>query len=137
MLPIPADEGDYGGGVMRVLVVDDSRAMRMIVVRQLRQAGLEDADFIEAQHGLEALERLTEGHVDLVLSDWNMPEMNGLELLRELRARDEQVLFGFVTSEGTPDMVRLARESGASFLISKPFTPNNFRDTLDAIGVQL
>ncbi|MCL5973778.1 MAG: response regulator [Ferrimicrobium sp.] len=122
---------------MRVLVVDDSRAMRLIVIRQLRQAGLDDAEFIEAQHGIEALQHLGEGTVDLVLSDWNMPEMNGLELLRELRSRDDQVLFGFVTSEGTPDMVRLARESGASFLISKPFTPNNFRDTFEAIGVRL
>ncbi|MGC9154940.1 MAG: response regulator [Ferrimicrobium sp.] len=121
---------------MRILVVDDSRAMRMIVIRQLRQAGFDDAEFIEAQDGLEALQRFNEHEIDLVLSDWNMPEMNGLEFLRELRSRDEEIPFGFVTSEGTPDMVRLARESGASFLISKPFTPGNFRDALDAVGVQ-
>ena len=121
---------------MRILVVDDSRAMRLIVMRQLRQAGFGDAEFIEAQDGVEALQRLSESVVDLVLSDWNMPEMNGLEFLRELRSQGEQVPFGFVTSEGTPDMVRLARESGASFLISKPFTPDNFRDALDAVGVR-
>ncbi|WP_298212143.1 response regulator [Ferrimicrobium sp.] len=121
---------------MRVLVVDDSRAMRMIVIRQLRQAGFDDAEFLEAQDGIEALHQLSDHEVDLVLSDWNMPEMNGLEFLRELRSHDKEVPFGFVTSEGTPDMVRLARESGASFLISKPFTPANFRDALDAVGVQ-
>lgn len=122
---------------MKILVVDDSRAMRLIIVRQLRQAGLEDAEFLEAGDGVEALRMLDKSVVDLVLSDWNMPEMNGLELLRELRGAGSDVVFGFVTSEGTPDMIKLARESGASFLISKPFTPMNFRETLAAVGVSI
>lgn len=120
---------------MKILVVDDSRAMRLIIVRQLCQAGFEDAEFLEAGDGVEALRVLEKSSVDLILCDWNMPEMNGLELLRELRAAGCDVVFGFVTSEGTPDMIKLARESGASFLISKPFTPMNFRETLVAVGV--
>ncbi len=120
---------------MRILVADDSRAMRMIVVRQLRQAGFDEAEFIEAADGAEGLVKAREHSPDLIVSDWNMPEMNGLEFLRELRAAGDETVFGFVTSEGTPDMIQLARSTGASFLISKPFTPETFRDTLAAVGV--
>ncbi len=122
---------------MRILIADDSRAMRMIVVRQLRQAGFEDAEFIEAADGAEALAKAREHSPNLIVSDWNMPEVNGLEFLRQLRASGDDTVFGFVTSEGTPDMIQLARSNGASFLIAKPFTPETFRDTLNAVGVEL
>ena len=122
---------------MRIFIADDSRAMRMIVVRQLRQAGFEDAEFIEAADGAEALAKAREHSPNLIVSDWNMPEVNGLEFLRQLRASGDDTVFGFVTSEGTPDMIQLARSNGASFLIAKPFTPETFRDTLNAVGVEL
>jgi two-component system, chemotaxis family, chemotaxis protein CheY len=113
-----------------ILVVDDSKAMRLIVRRTLRQAGFGEYEVEEAANGLEALERIGQAAPALVISDWNMPEMNGIELLRELNARKVQVRFGFVTTEGTPDMRAMADEAGALFLIAKPFTPEQFESAL-------
>lgn len=113
-----------------ILVVDDSKAMRLIVRRTLRQAGFGEYDVQEAANGIEALDRIGQLAPSLVLSDWNMPEMNGIELLRELNSRKVSVRFGFVTTEGTPDMRALADEAGALFLITKPFTPEQFESTL-------
>jgi two-component system chemotaxis response regulator CheY len=70
---------------------------------------------------------------DLVLSDWNMPNMTGIELLDRLRSSGSAVQFGFVTSEGSPEMRERAEASGALFLIAKPFTADAFRDALDPI----
>jgi two-component system, chemotaxis family, chemotaxis protein CheY len=113
-----------------ILVVDDSKAMRLIVRRTLRQAGFGDFEVEEAANGLEALERIGKAAPALVISDWNMPEMNGIELLRELNARKLSVRFGFVTTEGTADMRAMADEAGALFLIAKPFTPEQFETAL-------
>lgn len=120
---------------MKILIVDDSKAMRMIVMRHLRQAGYGDAEFCEAANGLEGVAQVLAEDPELVLSDWNMPEMNGLEFLKKLRSDGLEVPFGFVTSESTPDMHLVARDSGAIFLIAKPFTVETFRETLDAAGV--
>ena len=118
---------------MKILIADDSRVMRQIVIRTLRQAGYSGHDIVEAENGAVALELVRSEAPDLVLSDWNMPEMNGIDLLRALRASGDQVPFGFVTSEGTPEMVERAKSSGALFLIAKPFTADSFRDELDAV----
>jgi len=67
---------------------------------------------------------------DLVLSDWNMPNMTGIELLEALRAKGINVTFGFITTEATPDMRAKAMGAGAKFLISKPFTPESFQEHL-------
>lgn len=114
----------------KILIVDDSKAMRLIVRRTLRQAGFGEFDVEEAQNGVEALECIGKAAPALVISDWNMPEMNGIELLRELNARKLRVRFGFVTTEGTPDMRAMADEAGALFLIAKPFTPEQFEAAL-------
>jgi len=117
---------------MKILVVDDSKAMRMIVKRTLRQAGFNgDAD--EAGNGVEALQAIKAQAPDLVLCDWNMPEMSGLELLQKLGTEGIKVKFGFVTSEGTPEMRDTAMRNGALFLISKPFTVESFQDTLTKV----
>jgi two-component system chemotaxis response regulator CheY len=117
---------------MRVLIVDDSRAMRMIVRRTLRQAGYGHHTFDEAVDGAEALAMIRKAAPDLVLADWNMPVMNGLELLQILKKDGCNVPFGFVTSEGTPEMRTLASQHGANFLIAKPFTVAGFQLVLDA-----
>ena len=115
---------------MKVLIADDSKVMRQIVKRTLRQAGYADAEVTEAGNGREALDVIAAGAPDLVLSDWNMPEMNGIELLLALRAQGHPVPFGFVTSEGSPEMRDQAQSAGALFLVSKPFTPDSFREAL-------
>lgn len=115
---------------MHILVVDDSRAMRMIVVRTLRQAGFEGHQISEAADGREAFEAVRETRPDLVLSDWNMPTMTGIELIHALRRAGDETPFGFVTSEGSPEMRERAEAAGALFLIAKPFNADTFRDAL-------
>ncbi|HKK71020.1 MAG TPA: response regulator [Candidatus Krumholzibacteria bacterium] len=117
---------------MKILIVDDSKAMRMIVKRTLKQAGYGDATMSEATNGREGLDAVKADAPDIVLCDWNMPEMNGIEFLRALRAEGNDVNFGFVTSEGTTEMRQQAQEAGAAFLISKPFTANDFSENIAA-----
>ena len=117
---------------MNVLIVDDSKAMRMIVRRTLRQAGF-DVEVTEATNGQEALELLRSGSFNAVLCDWNMPEMTGLELLEALSEESISVPFGFVTSEASPEMLTAAYGAGAKFMIRKPFKVETFRHELDGV----
>ena len=116
---------------MKVLIVDDSRAMRMIVRRTIRQAGFGHCELEEAENGVEALAAIRSMSPDLVLSDWNMPEMNGIDLLRALRGDGNKIRFGFVTTEGTAEMRKAASDAGALFLIAKPFTVETFQRELN------
>ena len=118
--------------MLRVVIADDSRVMRQIVIRTLRQAGY-DWQITEAADGAIALEVVTAEKPDLVLSDWNMPNMTGIELLRALRAGGDDVPFGFVTSEGSPAMRDEAAAAGALFLVAKPFSAESFRDVLEPV----
>jgi two-component system chemotaxis response regulator CheY len=118
---------------MRILIVDDSRVMRSIVSRTLRQAGFGDCELSEAANGVQALDAVRASMPDLVLCDWNMPEMDGLELLNSLRGQGIAVPFGFVTTEGTDEMRQRATAAGASFLIAKPFTADTFREVLSPV----
>jgi two-component system, chemotaxis family, chemotaxis protein CheY len=118
---------------MKILIADDSRVMRQIVLRTMRQAGYLGFDIVEACDGADALEKIDQDCPDLVLSDWNMPNMTGLELLQRLRGTGNQVPFGFVTSEGSPEMRSTAEQAGAAFLIAKPFSAEGFRDVLDPL----
>lgn len=117
---------------MRVLVADDSTVMRRIVVRTLRQADIDVDEIVEAADGQQLYELVFSEDPDLVLSDWNMPEMTGIEALRAIRAAGSDVLFGFVTSEGSEEMRAEAANAGAAFLIAKPFTADTFREVLGA-----
>ncbi len=120
---------------MKILIVDDSKAMRMIVTRTLRQAGYGDHTFVEAVDGADGLAKVAGEAPDLVLSDWNMPEVTGIEFLRALRAGGNDVRFGFVTSESTAAMRATAEQAGALFLIGKPFTAETFAEQLGAVLV--
>jgi two-component system chemotaxis response regulator CheY len=115
---------------MRILIVDDSKAMRMIVLRTLRQTGLPIDDVREATDGAEALAAVPDFDPQLVLSDWNMPNMNGIEFLRALRATGDGRTFGFITSESNPAMREEALAAGASFLLTKPFDADRFAEVL-------
>ncbi len=106
---------------VKVLVVDDSRAMRMIVTRELREVDGVDA-VVEAESAEAAIEVLGAEPVDLILCDWNMGGMTGLELLEALRSAGWTVPFGFVTSESSESIVSAALGAGAAFLVAKPFT---------------
>ena len=118
---------------MKILIVDDSRVMRQIVTRTLRQAGFSGHELVEAGNGVEGLQAVSDHDPHLVLSDWNMPEMDGIELLTALRSQGQGVPFAFVTSEGSPEMVSRAEAAGAMFVITKPFTPESFREKLEPV----
>lgn len=115
---------------MKILVVDDSKVMRQIVKKTLREAGFGDAQIVEAADGAEALAVVAAESPALVLSDWNMPNKSGIEFLTELRASGNATPFGFVTSEGSDTMRARALEAGALFLIVKPFKAEDFERAL-------
>ena len=118
---------------MKVLIVDDSRVMRMMVRRTLRQAGLDKFDVQEAENGALGLAAVKANHPDLILSDWNMPEMSGIDFLRHVREAGITTAFGLVTSEGSAEARAEAMREGANFLIQKPFDVADFKAILQSI----
>ena len=118
-----------------VMIVDDSRVMRQLVRRSLRQGGYKPKTIIEAESGADALAQLKGGaKPELILSDWNMPEMNGIDLLRAMTEEAIEIPLGFVTSESTPEMRATAMSAGAVFLLTKPFTSADVRHAMEAAG---
>jgi two-component system, chemotaxis family, chemotaxis protein CheY len=115
---------------IRTLIVDDSSVMRKIVERALRQAGLELSAVLEAASGTEALELLRRERVDLILSDINMPQMDGLEFLRQMEAQNlaPETPVVMITTESSEEHVREAIAAGAQGYIRKPFTPEQVKD---------
>ena len=118
---------------MKILIADESRVMRQIVLRTLRQVGFGHHDFVQAVDGVEALDKVATEAPDLVLSEWNLPNKTGIELLRDLRGGGNTVPFGFVTAEGSEDMRETAKAAGAMFLIAKPFTADHFESALSGM----
>jgi two-component system, chemotaxis family, chemotaxis protein CheY len=118
---------------MDILLVDDSKTMRMLVQRAIRQAGFRGLNIGEASNGVQALEKLRAEQPRLILSDWNMPEMSGIDLLVQVRAEKNRVPFGFITTEGSQSIRNLALSSGAAFLLTKPFSPEDVQEALTPI----
>jgi two-component system chemotaxis response regulator CheY len=115
---------------IRALIVDDSTVMRKIVERALRQAGLDPLVVLEAGSGTEGLDLLRVKKVDLILSDINMPSMDGLEFLRQLRAQDlaPGVPVVMITTESSEEHVKQAILAGAQGYIRKPFTAEQVKE---------
>jgi len=115
---------------VRTLIVDDSSVMRKIVERSLRQAGLDPLTVLEAGSGTEGLEILKGKQVDLILSDINMPSMDGLEFLRQLRAQNlaPGIPVVMITTESSEEHVRQAIAAGAQGYIRKPFTAEQVKE---------
>ncbi|MGA3130840.1 MAG: response regulator [Terracidiphilus sp.] len=115
---------------IRALIVDDSSVMRKIVERALRQAGLDALVVHEAGSGAEGIEVLKTKTVDLILSDINMPTMDGLEFLRQIRAQNlaQGVPVVMITTESSEEHVREAIQAGAKGYIRKPFTAEQVKE---------
>jgi two-component system chemotaxis response regulator CheY len=115
---------------LRVLIIDDSSVMRKIVERSLRQAGLELAEVLEAGNGAEGLAEVAKGPLDLILSDINMPAMDGLEFLKNLANVESAkgVPVVMITTEGSEARVVEAISMGARGYIRKPFTPEQVKE---------
>ena len=120
---------------MKVLVVDDYKTMTRIIRNLLKQIDVNDSD--EASDGVEALAKLRAGTFDLVISDWNMQPMTGLDLLKEVRAdsRLKQTPFIMVTAESKTENVVAAKQAGVSNYIVKPFNAETLRDKIAKVMV--
>jgi two-component system chemotaxis response regulator CheY len=120
---------------MRALVLDDSRAMRMILGRILREAGFE---VVEAADGRAGLDALAAGPLpDLALVDWNMPEMDGLSFVQEVRRHDRYAAMTLmmVTTESEQSQIVKALQAGAHEYVIKPFTAEAILDKLSLLGL--
>jgi two-component system chemotaxis response regulator CheY len=120
---------------MRALVIDDSRTVRIIIGQILREVGLE---VLEASNGLEALEQLKQNpDVELMLVDWNMPQMNGFDLVRAVRAQRayDAVRILMVTSEAQSEQVTRALNAGANEYLMKPFNKDVLVAKLNLLDV--
>jgi len=118
-----------------ILIVDDSASMRKIIRKTLSLSGFQVGACVEAANGKEALEILQQHPVDLVLSDINMPEMNGVEFLWQLRQdpRWKQLPVVMITTETSEKIVKEAIELGARGYLRKPFRPEQIRSCLTEI----
>jgi len=115
---------------MKVLVVDDSQIMRRIMSGALAKVGVDDV--VEASNGQEAIDSLSaDSAINLVLMDWNMPTMTGIEALKVIRAGGNKVPIVMVTTESEKDKVLEAIKSGANDYLAKPFGPKDLQEKLD------
>jgi two-component system chemotaxis response regulator CheY len=118
---------------MRVLVVDDFSTMRKIIKNILRQLGFNN--IVEADDGSTAWEVLNKDNIDFIVSDWNMPTMSGIDLLRKVRASEEyaDIPFLMVTAEAQQENIIEAVQAKVSNYIVKPFTPETLGQKIDKI----
>lgn len=118
---------------MKVLIVDDFATMRRIVRNVLKQIGF--TNMVEADNGKTALKALKKEKIDLILCDWNMPEMPGIDLLKAVKSDDElkSIPFVMVTAEAQKDNIIEAVKAGVSSYIVKPFTAETVSEKLNTI----
>lgn len=120
-----------------ILIVDDSPVMRKVIAKTVRLSGVEVGEILEAGNGLEGLEQAKGNWIDLILSDINMPEMNGLQFIQELK--NDEVMKSIpvivISTEGRDSVVQEALSLGAEDYITKPFQPEDIgRDILKVLG---
>ena len=117
----------------KVLVVDDSSTIRRIVKNTLERIGYPDV--VEAENGIDALTKLKEGDIELVMTDWNMPEMDGITLVKSIRASDKfgAVPIIMVTTEAEKNEVMEAMQLGVNDYVVKPFTPDILKEKIQKV----
>ncbi len=120
---------------MRILIVDDSSTMRRIIGNVVMQLGFSRDDFDEAEDGVKAWKILSENQYDIILTDWNMPNMNGLELVKKVRAEGnhQKTPIIMITTEGGKGEVITALKAGVNNYIVKPFSAEILKEKLDGV----
>lgn len=115
-----------------ILIVDDSLPMRAVIKKVIKASGFDVGEFYEAENGKNALNVLNDEWVDLIISDYNMPVMNGLEMLESIKKNDmfSSIPVIMVTTEGSQQRVEEFFKSGAADYIKKPFTPEQIKSKL-------
>ena len=116
----------------KILVVDDSAVMRKIIKKNIKESGLFVNEFADAGDGKQALDVVSHDNIDLILCDWNMPNMSGLEFVKTLRSLNlpKKIPVVMITTEGSDSKKSEAKESGADGYLTKPFTPEQLRNAL-------
>lgn len=119
----------------KVMVVDDSSVMRQIIKNNLKQLGFELANLLDADDGEEALKMIRQDEVDLVISDWNMPKVTGIDLLKSVRLDGDlkELPFLMVTSEADKEKIIEAVQAGVSQYIVKPFNASQLEEKIKKI----
>ncbi|HHE64857.1 MAG TPA: response regulator [Bacteroidetes bacterium] len=112
-----------------ILVVDDSLPMRSIIIKTIKASGFKTSNFFEAGNGAEALEILKNQWLDLVITDYNMPGMNGMELIREMKKDSifNSIPVLVVSTEGSRQKMKEFQEKGVADYIRKPFVPEEIK----------
>lgn len=120
---------------MKILIVDDSSTMRRIIGNVVMQLGFTKENFDEAEDGVKAWKLLSENTYDVILTDWNMPNMNGLDLVKKTRAEGNhtKVPIIMITTEGGKGEVITALKAGVNNYIVKPFTPQVLKEKLEYV----
>jgi two-component system, chemotaxis family, chemotaxis protein CheY len=120
---------------MKILIVDDSSTMRRIIGNVITQLGFTKDNFDEAEDGVKAWKLLTEAHYDVILTDWNMPNMNGLELVQKVRSEGthQKTPIIMITTEGGKSEVITALKAGVNNYIVKPFSAEVLKEKLDGV----
>ncbi len=117
----------------KVIFVEDSPTMRRIIMNSLNKIGIDDVT--EAENGVDALDKMGDANWDMVITDWNMPEMNGEELVKELRSKDQykDTPILMITTRGMQDDVMTAIKMGVNGYVVKPFTPEILKKKIGEI----
>ena len=118
---------------MKILIVDDSSTMRRIIGNVVQQLGVAKDDFDEAEDGVVAWKLFQEKEYDVVLTDWNMPNMNGLELVKTIRTKNKEIPIVMITTEGGKGEVITALKAGVNNYIVKPFSAEVLKEKLDGL----
>jgi two-component system chemotaxis response regulator CheY len=117
----------------KILIVDDSNPMRAVIKKIIKASGFDITEFFEAATGREALDILDRQWLDLVLSDYNMPDMDGLEMLKAMKANEmlKDIPVIMVSTEASNQRIETFIKTGAAAYIRKPFTPEQIRSQLN------
>jgi len=119
---------------MRIITVDDSSTMRRIIKNTLKKIGYGD-DILEAENGKEALDVLSTKDVDIIITDWNMPIMDGLSFVKKIRSdskyKDTPIIM--VTTEAAKEDIIIALQAGVNNYVVKPFTPDVMKDKVETV----
>jgi two-component system chemotaxis response regulator CheY len=116
---------------LKILIVDDSSTMRRIIINTLSRIGY--SDVLEAEHGKAGLDQLGKGGVEMIITDWNMPEMDGLEFVGNVRAQNPSIPILMVTTNAAKEDIVAALQAGVNNYVVKPFTPETLKEKIESL----